>query len=100
MLEVIDEAEQFVVLDMFLFNDYRSVEKEFPELTKTLTDRLITARKARGLDVHVITDQVNLTYGAHAAGPPPSAPSSFFGLICFVIHCDFCLCMLSFFLIV
>jgi cardiolipin synthase A/B len=68
IFEAVEEAEEFVVLDMFLFNNYVNEDKNFPKLTETLTQILIDMKEEKDLRIQVITDQVNLTYGSHATG--------------------------------
>ena len=68
--KVIDEAEEFLVLDMFLFNDdYNHETLEFPELSQSLTDKL-TAKKEENpeLEIVFITDGINTFYGTYT--PP------------------------------
>ncbi len=64
-IEMIREAEDFVVADIFLYNDYYNTEQyDFPGSTQRLTDALI-ARKQKhpGLKAYLITDEINNSYG-------------------------------------
>jgi HKD family nuclease len=63
---MIDSADRFVVIDMFLFNDEHTGDRQYRPLTDELTDRLI-ARKAAAsaVDVTFITDPINNFYGAY-----------------------------------
>ncbi|WP_309088061.1 phospholipase D family protein [Domibacillus sp.] len=65
-LDIIDEAEQFIVLDFFLFNSYHEKEKEYPTITKKITDALLS-KTAENPDMPIIfiTDEVNSSYGSH-----------------------------------
>jgi HKD family nuclease len=64
--QAIGEAEQFIVIDMFLYNDYYKKEQSFPPLSRTLTDKLIAAKiKHPQMPVVVITDEINTSYGSH-----------------------------------
>ena len=71
-LKIIDQAEYFLLLDMFLYNDdYDRSKGEYPSVAKTITDALIAKKEQSPLvDITVITDKVNTMYG--------SAPSTFF----------------------
>lgn len=60
-LDIMDSAEEFIVLDMFLYNDIYSGEKEFPAITKVVTEKLIE-KKNEGIEVYLITDEVNTFY--------------------------------------
>jgi phosphatidylserine/phosphatidylglycerophosphate/cardiolipin synthase-like enzyme len=74
VLRVIDAAQEFIVLDWFLFNDHRGpastqAPAAYRALSAQLRDRLIARRQARPeLRVLFITDPINDIYG--------SAPSS------------------------
>lgn len=66
----IDHAEQLVVLDFFLFNDFRgAVHAGPPEaLANELTRHLLARRRARpNLKVVLVTDPINEVYGALAS---------------------------------
>ncbi|MFS0725930.1 hypothetical protein [Paenibacillus sp. 1P07SE] len=66
--ETVAEAESWIVLDMFLFNGYINEGQSFPALSSELTDRIL-ARMAEQpeLQVVVISDEINTTYGSHEA---------------------------------
>lgn len=65
-LQIIEEAEQFIVLDFFLFNSYHEKKKDYPAITQKITDALL-AKKALNPDMPIIfiTDEVNSSYGSH-----------------------------------
>ncbi|OXM14361.1 phospholipase D-like domain-containing protein [Paenibacillus herberti] len=66
MLQAIGKAEQFIVLDMFLYNGYYNEDQSFPALSRKITDALIAQKKKHpNLSVTVITDDVNTSYGSH-----------------------------------
>lgn len=66
ILQAIDEAESFIVIDMFLFNGYFDHGQSFPPLSATLTDKLIARKQERPeLEIVFITDEINTTYGSH-----------------------------------
>ncbi len=66
VLRMIDEAERFVVIDMFLFNDEHGGDRTYLPLTQTLTDRLV-AKREQSPDVYVsvTTDEINTFYGVY-----------------------------------
>ena len=66
---MIEAAERFVLIDMFLFNDFQGeVREEHRALSAELTERLI-AQKQRfpDLEAHLITDPINTVYGGQRA---------------------------------
>ncbi|MCP3026342.1 phospholipase D family protein [Halobacillus sp. A5] len=66
MYETISEAEDFIVIDMFLFNGYSDEEEDFPNIAEELTDRLIEQKeKHEDLKVVFITDEINTVYGSY-----------------------------------
>lgn len=66
--EVIDDAEEFIVIDMFLFNGYHDGEMDYPPLSSKLMESLISKKKENpDLDIVFITDEINTTYGSHEA---------------------------------
>ena len=69
VLRMIDEAERFVLIDMFLFNSEHGGDREYIPLTNLLTDRLV-AKRAQTPNVHVAftTDEINTFYGAYQPG--------------------------------
>jgi phosphatidylserine/phosphatidylglycerophosphate/cardiolipin synthase-like enzyme len=64
--EIIDRAERFIVIDMFLFNDEHGGDRAYAPLSRLLVDQLL-ARKATvpNLAVTFITDEINNFYGAY-----------------------------------
>ncbi|WP_431799654.1 phospholipase D family protein [Halobacillus andaensis] len=66
MYHTISEAEDFIVIDMFLFNGYSDEKDKFPEIAEELTDRLIKQKeKHKDLKVVFITDEINTIYGSY-----------------------------------
>ncbi|WP_068776689.1 phospholipase D family protein [Paenibacillus sp. FJAT-26967] len=64
----IAEAKKFVVIDMFLFNGYYHEDQSFPPLSDKLANQLLEAKqKNPDLQIAVVTDEVNTTYGSHQA---------------------------------
>jgi cardiolipin synthase len=68
VLSMIDAAEEFVVIDMFLFDGEHGGERDYRPLSAELTDHLL-ARKASnpGLKATFITDEINNFYGAYTS---------------------------------
>ena len=68
VLSMIDTAEDFVVVDMFLFNGLHGGERAYRPLSGELVGHLVARRKARpGLSATVITDEINNFYGAYTS---------------------------------
>ncbi|AKL96447.1 phosphatidylserine/phosphatidylglycerophosphate/cardiolipin synthase [Clostridium aceticum] len=66
LIDLIEGAEEFIIIDMFLFNDDYSRKNEFPKLSEKLTDTLIQQKEKRpNLKIMFITDEINNFYGAY-----------------------------------
>lgn len=66
--EAVEQAESWIVLDMFLFNGYMNEGQAFPPLSRELTDRILLRMEEQPeLQVVVISDEINTTYGSHQA---------------------------------
>ncbi|HZW68402.1 MAG TPA: phospholipase D-like domain-containing protein [Pseudogracilibacillus sp.] len=64
--KLIDEADDFILIDMFLFNDYTDQSRDFPNLSGELTERLIEKRKAHPhMPIVFITDPINTGYNSY-----------------------------------
>lgn len=63
---MIEEAEDFIVIDMFLFDNYTDQDIQFPAVSETLTDKLL-AKKEQDPDfsIYFITDPLNFGYGSY-----------------------------------
>ncbi|MFD1776759.1 phospholipase D family protein [Paenibacillus rhizophilus] len=65
ILQIIDESRQFLIVDMFLFNNYTHKGQHFPPVSRTLADKLIAHKmKYPDMDIAFITDEVNTNYGS------------------------------------
>ncbi|TWT27574.1 phospholipase D family protein [Planomicrobium sp. CPCC 101110] len=64
--QAIDRADDFIVLDFFLFDNYNDQKIDFPKIAGTLTDHLL-AKKEENPDFPItfITDPVNGGYGSY-----------------------------------
>ncbi|HWQ78512.1 MAG TPA: phospholipase D family protein [Anaerovoracaceae bacterium] len=65
-IKMIREAKDFIVADIFLYNDYYNTEKyQFPASTQRFTDALIAQkREYPELKAYLITDEINNSYGS------------------------------------
>lgn len=67
ILKTIAEAEQFIVIDMFLFNDAYDKTEQYPKLTEQLTNALVDKRKENPqIEITFITDEMNSFYGSYS----------------------------------
>jgi len=65
MCRIIDEAERFVLLDLFLFNSVQPPEGKFPALSDEMARRLVEKKqRSPQVDIVLITDAINRSYGA------------------------------------
>ncbi|AIQ49779.1 phospholipase [Paenibacillus sp. FSL R7-0273] len=65
ILQIIEESRQFLVIDLFLFNDYTHKHQQFPPVSRELTNKLIAQKAAYpGMDIVFITDEVNTNYSS------------------------------------
>lgn len=65
-MQTIKNAEEFLVVDFFLFNDEYNKELEFPNQVETMTNLLIEKKKARpSMPILFVTDPINNFYGAY-----------------------------------
>lgn len=64
VFDMIANAQRFVLVDMFLFNDSRADGSRQIPLARQLTDALIARKQAHpGMDIIVISDPINTVYG-------------------------------------
>ncbi len=63
---LIDEAEDFIVIDFFLFDNYNDQKIEFPAVSETLTEHLLEKKKENpNMPIYFITDPLNTGYGSY-----------------------------------
>ncbi|MEB1806394.1 MAG: phospholipase D family protein [Bacillaceae bacterium] len=63
---MIKEAEDFIVFDMFLFNDKYDEDKNYPEITDEITKALLEKKdQAPNIEITFITDEINTSYRSH-----------------------------------
>jgi phosphatidylserine/phosphatidylglycerophosphate/cardiolipin synthase-like enzyme len=67
VFSMIDEAEEYILVDMFLFNDFLGTETEAERyLSAELTDRLLAKQSSNSdVTIQVITDPINTLYGGY-----------------------------------
>ncbi|WP_242057207.1 phospholipase D family protein [Pseudalkalibacillus hwajinpoensis] len=64
----IQEADDFLILDLFLFNGYTDGKRDYPKISEDLANTVVEVMKAKpNLKVVLISDEVNTTYGSHEA---------------------------------
>lgn len=65
VIDDIETAEDFIIMDMFLFDDANEGEEDFKRIAEGVTDALVERKSEDGLlDITVITDPVNTMYGS------------------------------------
>ncbi|MFP3442631.1 hypothetical protein R0K18_33345, partial [Pantoea sp. SIMBA_133] len=66
--KTIEEADEFLILDLFLFNGYTDGKRDYPKISEELSKAVVeTMEKKPDLNVILISDEVNTTYGSHEA---------------------------------
>lgn len=65
ILQIIEESDEFLVIDLFLFNDYTHKDQSFPPVSRMLTDKLILQKTTYPeMEIVFITDEVNTNYNS------------------------------------
>ncbi|KAA2302417.1 phospholipase, partial [Clostridioides difficile] len=65
MMQIVEEAEQFVLVDMFLFNNYQHKGQNFPPVSTEFTEALVAKKNLHpDMDIWFITDEVNTNYNS------------------------------------
>ncbi len=65
-MALIKEAQRFLIIDCFLFNDeYNKGDISYPQQVKEMTDILIDKKTATDIPIVFITDPLNNFYGAY-----------------------------------
>ena len=66
--KTIKEADDFLILDLFLFNGYTDGKRDYPKISENLSRAVVETMKNKpDLKVVLISDEVNTTYGSHEA---------------------------------
>lgn len=64
MCRIIDDADRFVLLDLFLFNSVHGQGGKFPTLSDEMARRLVEKKqRSPQVDIILITDAINRSYG-------------------------------------
>ncbi|BAQ09826.1 hypothetical protein OXB_1355 [Bacillus sp. OxB-1] len=64
--KMVEEAEEFIVLDFFLLDHHYDEDVDFPKIAQTLTERLVAKKEEHpGVRIVFITDPVNTGYGSY-----------------------------------
>lgn len=65
ILQIVEDSRKFLVIDLFLFNNYTHEGDTFPPVSRTLANKLITQqRNYPDMDIVFITDKVNTNYAS------------------------------------
>lgn len=60
---MIDEAEEFIVLDFFLMDNYSDEDLDFPKIAETLTQKLVEKKQEHpDMPIVFVTDPLNTGY--------------------------------------
>ncbi|WP_052461902.1 phospholipase D family protein [Sporosarcina koreensis] len=63
---MIDDADEFIILDMFLMDHYTDEPYDFPKIAETLTHKLVQKKTAHpDMPIVFITDPLNMGYGSY-----------------------------------
>ncbi|WKA57957.1 phospholipase D family protein [Planococcus shenhongbingii] len=66
--DMIDQAEEFIVLDLFLFDNYNDQKTAFPAVAELLTDHLLKKKQGNPeIPIYFITDPLNTGYGSYGS---------------------------------
>ncbi|QZY55271.1 phospholipase D family protein [Crassaminicella profunda] len=64
--KLIEDAEKFIIIDMFLFNDTYDKEYSYPDISSKLTNTIVRKKqKYPELKVTFVTDEMNTFYGSY-----------------------------------
>lgn len=64
--ETIQEADDYIILDMFLFNSYQTGNQQYPKIVDRLTQSIINKKKENpNIRIIIITDPINTFYGSY-----------------------------------
>ncbi len=66
--KLIQDADEFIVMDMFLFNDEYERNVKYPTISSDLTKALIEKKQQnKSIQIVVITDPINTFYGSYSS---------------------------------
>ncbi|WP_067725970.1 phospholipase D family protein [Oceanobacillus damuensis] len=65
---MIEQAEEFLIIDMFMVNEFSDEGRDFPKLSSSFSQKIREQMEAHpNLKVVFITDDINRTYNSHEA---------------------------------
>jgi HKD family nuclease len=68
VFKTIEQAEEFLIIDMFMVNEFSDESRNFPKLSSTFSQKIHDQMQAHpDLKVVFITDDLNTTYNSHEA---------------------------------
>ena len=68
IIDMIEAAEDFLIVDIFMINDFSDEARDFPKLSAIFYDTLKEQLEMKpDLQVIIITDEINTTYRSHEA---------------------------------
>ncbi|WP_051314766.1 phospholipase D-like domain-containing protein [Alteribacter aurantiacus] len=66
MLQSIHEADDFIVIDMFLFNDHEEPDQNYPSMAEKVTKAILDKKTEEpDTEIIVLTDEINRSYSSH-----------------------------------
>ncbi|MBQ6446198.1 phospholipase D family protein [Cytobacillus oceanisediminis] len=66
MIKEVQNANEFIVIDMFLFNKDTNKDQEYPRLVEKFTEVLIKKKQEMpSIDIVFLTDKINTVYGSY-----------------------------------
>ncbi|MED3791510.1 MULTISPECIES: phospholipase D-like domain-containing protein [Niallia] len=66
MIKEVQNANKFIVIDMFLFNKDTNKDQEYPRLVEKFTEVLIKKKQEMpSIDIVFLTDKINTVYGSY-----------------------------------
>lgn len=68
VFQMIEEAKEFLIIDMFMVNEFSDESRDFPKLSSTFSEKIKTQlQKYPDMKVVFITDDINRSYSSHEA---------------------------------
>ncbi len=68
IVSMVEEAEDFILIDMFLFNDDYDRKNNFEDISNRLTEAILEKKRANPkMEITFITDEINTFYGSYTS---------------------------------
>lgn len=68
VFQMIEEAKEFLIIDMFMVNEFSDESRDFPKLSSIFSEKIkIQLQKHPDMKVVFITDDINRSYNSHEA---------------------------------